>query len=144
MPQADHRRPNCHERCLSQLAEFYLDHNVAREIGSRLLLAGQGSRDAQELGKARAGDDEHLFIAAQQGWIFLTHNAKDFYLLHDAWRRWSQGWQTPAQHAGILVFIPPITAALAVSELLTFLSSDVPMTNELYTWRPRTNWVRRA
>lgn len=38
----------------------------------------------------RASDDAHLSLAARSGWILVTHNAKDFILLHAAWRRWAR------------------------------------------------------
>lgn len=38
----------------------------------------------------RASDDAHLSLTARSGWILVTHNAKDFILLHAAWRRWAR------------------------------------------------------
>ncbi len=72
------------------MAEFYLDHNVARELAEHLCHAGHAARTARDLGTERASDDAHLSLAARSGWILVTHNAKDFVLLHAAWHRWSQ------------------------------------------------------
>ncbi|MBI3976674.1 MAG: DUF5615 family PIN-like protein [Chloroflexi bacterium] len=125
------------------MADFYVDHNVAREIAVRLQLAGHQARTAQDQGLERAGDDEPLFTAAQWGWILLTHNARDFHLLHDAWRRWSHGWQVSARHAGILILLPPISPMQAVETIAALLQSGQPLPNELHTWRPRQGWMRR-
>ena len=71
-----------------RLADFYLNHNVSRELGGWLRLSGHTARTAADIGQDQATDDEHLLTAQQQNWILITHNWKDFRLLHDAWRRW--------------------------------------------------------
>ena len=84
------------------MADFYLDHNVAVELGDLLRRLGHTVRTAAELGLAAAADDEHLLLASQQGWIFVTNNKKDFTLLHGAWKRWATAWGVTAQQFGIL------------------------------------------
>jgi Domain of unknown function (DUF5615) len=126
------------------VADFFLDQNVSREFGLLLRMRGQSARTTRDLGMERAGDDELLFLAAQQRWLFVTHNAKDFQLLHDAWRRWSTGWLVAATHPGILVLNPPIAPLVATSEIDAILRSGRPLTNELHLWRRHTGWVRRA
>jgi len=89
----------------------------------------------------RAGDDAHLFLASQSGWTLITHNAKDFILLHEAWLRWSKGWEVSAQHSGILILIPPISPVAAAQEIERLIQRDVPLVNQVYIWRRSTGWI---
>lgn len=128
------------------MAEFYLDHNVARETAVRIQSTGHGARTVQDLGLPGAEDYAHLLIADQNGWIFVTHDRSDFMLLHGAWRAWTRAWGVVRAHAGILV-IPqsprwrPIEAAAA---LTAFPQADLPLENELYSWQADSGWVRKA
>jgi hypothetical protein len=106
------------------VADFYRDHNVARELADRLRDAGHGARTARELAMERAGDEAHLSLAAQSGRILITHNAKDFSLLHAAWQRWSADWKTSAHHAGILVLIPPVSPEEATREIESLVEAS--------------------
>jgi hypothetical protein len=74
------------------LAELYIDSNVALEVAEFLRAAGHTTVTARELRREGNSDDEHLLVASQHGRIFLTHNERDFILLHDAWQRWSAAW----------------------------------------------------
>jgi len=90
----------------------------------------------------RAGDEAHLSLAARSGWTLITHNAKDFSLLHAAWLRWSADWQTLAHHAGILVLIPPVSPAEAANEIVSLLEAGQEPGDELYIWRRHSGWSR--
>jgi hypothetical protein len=52
-----------------------------------------------------AADADQLAHAAQQGWIFVTHNGRHLCFLHDLWQRWSRVGLIP--HAGILIVPQP-------------------------------------
>ncbi len=84
------------------MASIYLDHNVARDVATALRLNGHDVRTAREIHTENVGDDEHLALAYQNRWIFITHNISDFELLHDGWRRWSRLWGLNVLHPGIL------------------------------------------
>lgn len=90
------------------MADFHLDHNLARELAEHLRRAGHSAQTARELGMERAGDEAHVSRAARMGWTLITHNAKDFALLQAAWSRWSREWEVEAHHARILVLIPAV------------------------------------
>lgn len=124
------------------MAALHLDHNVARHVGVHLRAMGHDVTSAQREGLSRAGDDEHLLVAAEQDRVIITHNRKDFFLLHDAWRRWSAAWQVRPRHAGILV-IPTWPPEEAARELNTFLQRGLPLSNKLYSWQPSQGWVLR-
>ncbi len=124
------------------MADLYTDHNVALQIAVLLRAAGHDVVTARERNLERAGDDEQLLAAAEVGRLLITHNAKDFILLHDAWRRWSKAWNLAAHHAGILV-IPQLPPARAAQEIDDFLRSRPRLQDELYLWRAASGWVGR-
>ena len=126
------------------MAEFYLDHNVARELGYFLRREGHSARTVQQLGLVRAGDEIHLSLAAQSGWTLITHNARDFTLLHAAWLRWSRDWNVEAEHAGILVLAPPVSPRRAMEEVLALAASEEGLRGALWIWREQSGWVRRS
>src|SRR5215510_6348095 len=96
----------------------------------------------RDIGLERAGDHEHFLTAAQRGWILVTHNRQDFFLLHDAWRRWLPVFNVSTVHAGILV-LPHGLPSQTVQLLEDFLLSGLPLSNELYVWRPMSGWTHR-
>lgn len=127
------------------MAAFYLDHNVAFGIAQFLQARGHRATTARSIGLDTARDDEHFLKAAEQGWILVTHDWHDFFLLHDAWLRWSAAWQVNAEHSGILT-IPQhgLSFARAAEELSAFVALGLPLVNELYRLRLPRAWYRRV
>jgi hypothetical protein len=103
------------------MADLHLDNNVSLLLAQILRDAGHSVAAARDLGLAAATDDTQLLVAAQSGRILVTHNRKDFMLLHDAWRTWPRafGLALPA-HPGILALdqAPPTVLSRAIEELL--------------------------
>jgi hypothetical protein len=134
------------------VASFYIDNDTPLHIAVLLRGAGHTAVTARSLGLTAAKDDAQLLTAAQRGAVLVTHNAKDFSLLHSAWLRWSDAWGVGAQHAGILL-LPQATAAerargaMGADELAQFILDLVaqgsPTTNELWQWQRGRGWVRR-
>ncbi len=119
---------------------------MAIETASLLQEAGHSAICARELGLESAGDQVQLLTAAQRRCVLVTHNAKDFALLHDAWRLWSATWQVTAIHAGLLI-IPQAPIWLpdrAAQELVDLVDAGVQFANELYSWHTRRGWLRRS
>lgn len=128
------------------MADFYLDHNVSAEIANVLRETDHTAVTADELGLDDITDDAHLLIAAERREIFVTHNRKDFELLHDAWRRWSRAWGVARSHAGILIVAQLDRSwwARVAAELAAFVESDPMLSNALYKWSPASGWRPRA
>jgi hypothetical protein len=129
------------------VANFLLDHNVAAQVADRLNVRGHTAMTVGALGLAMARDNQLLLRAAQDHRIFITHNWKDFRLLHDAWREWSAAWGVTGTHAGILV-IPtrpvwdPPRAADEIDQFVTAIqNASRSLANHLYRWEPTRNWV---
>ncbi len=125
------------------MADFYLDHNVAMSVAPELRSRGHTARTAHDMGLASAKDDEQILVAAQNGWTLITHNRKDFALLHDAWQRWTRTWQVHERHAGILLVPQTWVAGEIAREIELFVQTAQPLMNQLYEWRPSSGWVRR-
>ena len=126
------------------MAQLYTDHNVAVRVAEILHQSGHEALIARDVGLARAEDDEHLLFAVQQGRTLLTHNRKDFILLHNALCRWSAAWpaQPAPHHFGILVLQQDIGAAELSHAVDSFLASAPYLPNELYRWQQNSGWTR--
>jgi len=133
------------------VASFYLDNDAPLRMATLLTAAGHQAVTARGLGRAAADDHEHLLVAAQRGAIIITHNAKDFVLLHGAWLRWSAAWAVTARHSGILILPQPTAAertrgAMDVRELtrlvLDLNAVGAPQSNELWQWQRGRAWVQ--
>ena len=126
------------------MARLYLDSDVSIRLAPLLRAAGHDAVTTAELGQRLATDDEQLLFAVRQDRAVVTHNRKDFLLLHDAWRRWppAVGAVFP-QHAGIIVLDHRLDPELA-PVLTAFLASAAPLTGALYWWRIGGGWQRRG
>lgn len=129
------------------MASFYLDHNISRLVAYYLQQLGHQAMTARELGMARAQDGEVLLAAAADDATVVTHNTRDFQMLHDAWIRWSRAWNVSALRPGILALAdvarggPSWTLHLMAQEIHQFLNQGPELANELYYCRsPR--WQR--
>jgi hypothetical protein len=123
------------------MADFYIDHDVARALAVRLRNEGHHAVTARNLGVERAGDERHLMGAALAGRILVTHNAHDYRLLHAAWLHWTETWERRSRHAGILI-LPHGPAEENVRLLISFLELGLPLDNGLYEWSRRGGWLR--
>lgn len=126
------------------MADFYLDHNVAVDLASLLQASGHVVVTAHDAGRGRATDDEHLLFATDLGAILVSHNRRDFVLLHGAWRRWTSAWGVTRTHAGILIVPqPPIVTTAEITDALdAFVRRGLSPANELYRWRRAGGWQR--
>jgi hypothetical protein len=107
---------------------------------------GHDARIARDERLDRADDGAILLHAAEHGWITVTHNRDDFWLLHRAWYRWAAAWRaTPApRHAGILV-IPQrrhLSYEQLASRVAEFLTSHPDGSNQFYEWTVLRGWTR--
>ena len=71
------------------MAAFYLDNDVNIRVSTLLRAADHHAITTRDLGLESASDEEQLLLAAQQGWIFVSHNEADFVLLDAAWQLWT-------------------------------------------------------
>jgi hypothetical protein len=124
------------------LAQLYADHNLSFYVVTGLRRRGHEVVTARDLGLDHATDDEH-FLAATRGWILLSHNEKDFILLHDAWHRWSATWGIAAHHAGVIIPPQEWPRERIVREVATLLRTERSFDNELLLWKSSRGWIHR-
>ena len=128
------------------MARLYLDSDVSVRLAPLLRAAGHDTATTEELGQRRATDDKQLLTAVQEGRTVVTHNRKDFLLLHDAWRRWptALGTQFPP-HAGNLVLDHRLDPELA-PVLTAFLATAPPelLAGAIDWWRVGAGWHRHV
>ncbi len=124
---------------------LYLDEDVSLHLVPALERLGHEVTTTRGERRLGAPDPHQLFYAAERGWTIVTHNRRDFRLLHDAWLLWSRRWGVERSHSGILVLKPyaahPADSfASAISKLLN--DSDVSLASSLYEWQRSNGWVR--
>lgn len=137
------------------MARFHLDHNVSHQIAELLRTRGHDVLTAWDLGLMFADDDVHLWTAADDNRIVVTHNRDDFRLLHKAWHRWFFLW-TAAQigngisavkpsHSGIIV-VPqaPHLSPAAVATEIDALVARVSLVDQFYwyDWQSGRGWMQ--
>lgn len=128
------------------MPRFYADHNVSTHTASALRRRGHDVTMAREIHQERAADYRQLLVAAEESRILITHNERDFSLLHGAWLLWTAAWAVAPQHSGILSF-PQWRPTLqdwdsedAAEQLTTFVEQHPSLANQLYVWRRGSGW----
>jgi uncharacterized protein DUF5615 len=122
---------------------FYLDQNVSQRIVPFLQEIGHQAITTRSMHFERAGDDEQLFLAWQNGWIMVTHDGNDYLLLHTTLRRWASAWGVMGIHAGILILPYGFGEREQARRLDIFAASELVIANELYDWEEIGGWIRR-
>jgi Domain of unknown function (DUF5615) len=127
------------------MVAFYLDENIALAVETELRSRGHVVTSTYAEGRSAAPDPLLLLEAAERNWTFVTHNRKDYRLLHDAWLRWEHAWGVRQPHAGILVLDRVQgQSGFETARLIDAVTRD-PTTNlirALYDWSVRSGWVR--
>lgn len=129
------------------MAAVYLDNDVAiRLVQLMHETSGHVVRHTRDEGMADAPDYAQLRLASQRGWVFVTHNKRDFRLLHGAWRHWSVVWGVSPAHAGILIVeqVPPDHLPEIAWALREILTGERDIRNELYEWTRQHGWTRKT
>jgi len=129
------------------MAALYTDENVKLALEDELRPLGHAATSTFAERRLGAPDPHQLLYAAERGWTIITHNRRDFRLLHTAWLLWSHTWRVSRSHAGILVLeqIPDQPVA-DLARLIDAIVNDpaTTLTNALYDWKPGTGWTRFA
>ena len=133
------------------MARFYLDEDVSVPIADILQAAGHQAVAAIQMGWDGLKDPDQLLNAARRNWIVVTHNRRDFEMLHRAGLLWSTEWAVVRPHSGILILPQATPAEQAAGRmgdidlaqlLIDMAATDAPQPNELWHWRRLDGWVR--
>lgn len=121
------------------MATLLLDENVAIAAARFLDTLGHDAVTARDQNAMNAPDYELLLNAANEGRIFVTHNASDPQLLHGAWLRWTQSWGVQVQHSGILIIEQRLQLdARGIGNVVDqFIDHHTALSNRLYRLSPQ-------
>ena len=97
----------------------YLDHNAHRRLARDLARYGFEVTVAEDVGNARAADEEHLRWATERGLVVFTFDIEDYQVIAADWA--VQG----REHAGIILSQAPprLTYRQILRRLLAFLDA---------------------
>lgn len=79
-------------------------------------------------------------MAADAAATFVSHNAKDFRLLHDAWLRWSAAWGVARSHGGILIVPQGVSAPILGAAISSLLAAVPSVVDACYVWHSTNGW----
>ncbi len=122
------------------MASFYTDEDVGRQTAMELGKYGHFTTTARDQRLESVPDPRQLLTAADNGWILVTHNRRDFVLLNDAWLRWQRAWNGNYRHAGILVIPQTWDPVEAAHKLDEFISTRPTLADELHSWNTVRGW----
>jgi hypothetical protein len=123
------------------VADLYFDNDVSVHLAALLRDAGHTVTLTRDLRRTRAFDEQQLITALELDANLVTHNYRDFLLLHRAWELWRSRWHVTELHPGILV-LPQGAPQLLANHLAVLLESGLPARSSLYRYRGSTGWVR--
>jgi hypothetical protein len=96
----------------------YLDECIDYNIVALLQRRGFNVRHVYDERTTNYDDEQQLAHATRHGWVFVTHNQREFHRRHNAWL------QRGSRHAGILgcpQHSDPVVVELRVAMLLDWL-----------------------
>jgi hypothetical protein len=124
------------------LARIYCDHNISHDIGPLLRFLGHDLIFSRDIGSTTFPDDVLLLSSVRDDRVFVTHNRRDFRMLHDAWVTWPAafGLALPA-HPGILV-LDQVRPETLVEVLVAFLDETPAerLANGIFWWHRHDGW----
>ena len=88
------------------MARFYIDENVVLQVAFSLRRLGHDVSRPRLLQLSSAPDPAHVLAAFADGRIVISHNRRDFLLLHLAWTGWRRAWGLAPAHPGVIVTTP--------------------------------------
>jgi urease accessory protein UreE len=113
------------------LATLYLDEDVSHHIRPLLEATGHTIYTTYQQGRAETSDGDQLLYAAANAWTIISHNRRDFELLHDAWLRWTRAWSLGNRHLGILIISQRISHHDNATVIDTLLSAHPNVDDQL-------------
>jgi hypothetical protein len=123
------------------MAAIYIDEDVSKSFLQLLGGYGHTVQHARTTpGMTSVTDGKQLTFAIHHASVLLTHNGKDFHLLHDAWRRWTDMWQLSVSHEGILLIPQHVDKAIIARAVHDRITGSGALSNEFYEWTAHQGW----
>ena len=124
------------------MARLFVDHNFSYRVASSSALARHDVLTARAADCEDQPDDAVLLWSVQTSRLLVTHNRKDFKLLHDAWLSWPAAFGIALPpHPGILV-LDTSTPDVLARVLATFLDDGAHerLPNRIVWWHRHDGW----
>ncbi|MCX6020452.1 MAG: hypothetical protein NTZ05_01750 [Chloroflexi bacterium] len=121
------------------MASIYIDKD-ALFLAPLLRSHGHQITTVRDLAMDTEFDEIHLLTETRRNQILVSHNWRDYFMLHRAWRAWSNEWGIAPQHGGILILEQKVDRVILANEVLELLRSGHPLVNELHRWRRSSGW----
>ena len=119
---------------------IYLDECVDRGLAVQPRLRSHHATTAHDQGLLGASDEAQLAHAAQQDWIIVSHNMRDFRRLHASYRR--QG----RQRGGIILLPPSRLPQLEIrmALMLDWIATFPDHRSQLFRWHDLQRWLTQG
>jgi hypothetical protein len=123
------------------LETHYLDEDVSYDVVGGLRDVGYDLDSVKDAGNFGLTDARQLLWAVDRGRTVITHNRKDFRLLHEALALWATRWRTPnaLRHHGILV-VPHLPVLELVRMIDAFARRRDTIDNRLFLYDRQRGW----
>lgn len=113
---------------------IYADHDVTQPLVRYLQDQGFDILTTKAATLRENRDCDQLLAARNMNRVLLTHNEKDFILLHHAWSLWSDAWSVGIRHAGIVI-VPQSAALNLRREVADMFRDNPPHDGDLFMWK---------
>ena len=127
------------------MADCVLDENVSESLAPALQSLGHDAVTTTGLGRKGATDVSQLSYAARTRRVLITHDARHYAMLHEAWQTWSRDWGVSdrVRHPGILFLPDPGILSIedAPSLVDDLLSTVESVENHLFAWKRSSGWL---
>jgi hypothetical protein len=121
------------------VATFYLDNDVSADLITLLARDLHTVITTRQLGLTTNNDAAQLLAAVQHQATLVTHNRRDFVLVHKAWHGLASYWGHAERHPGILI-LPQGDPSQLHQCITAFLGSGLPLENQCYEFRHASGW----
>lgn len=113
---------------------LFLDENVKTALAPALIAIGIPTRTTHGEDRLGMTDANHLLHCANQGWVLITQNRRDFLALHEGWVTWTAAWGVRQEHGGILILDQGPSITDLVAAIGPFITSENRVINRLWNW----------
>ncbi|MGH2559930.1 MAG: DUF5615 family PIN-like protein [Thermomicrobiales bacterium] len=120
---------------------YYLDEDMAYPLTIALRTIGFDAEAVKDHAAFRWSDAHQLSLAVDLERTVITHNSKDFRIMHETLALWSRRWDVigATRHRGILV-LPQLLVPELVPLIEDFASGWDDIDNRLFEWDRRRGW----
>lgn len=129
------------------MASIYLDEPVSDLQALPLRQRGHDALTTVQASNKEQSDVHQLPFATRTRRFLITHDLRDYPMLHEAWHELAREWGVTARtlHPGILILPPTarLDIARAAHEIDALVGRE-EIVNRLLRWKVPVGWVEEA